>query len=154
MATAHPKEEPMSNLDAGSQTADQSRNLLRALLILRITLGIFLLQWGIEKFVVPGNTPAIWGYFYGLSLPEVAAYVFGTAEIVIAIGMILGVFRTWIYGAAVVLHCLSVIISWRQLMAPWADPYNHLFIAGVPVLGAFIALYLLRHHDRSLWAGR
>jgi putative oxidoreductase len=132
-----------------AMAADPSTNLRRALLILRITLGIFLLQWGVEKFVVPGNTPAIWGYFYGLSVPQVMAYVFGAGEIAIAIGMILGVFRTWIYGAAVLLHALSVIVSWRQLIAPWADPYSHLFIAGVPVLGAFIALYVLRHNDRG-----
>jgi putative oxidoreductase len=132
-----------------AMAADPSTNLRRALLILRITLGIFLLQWGVEKFVVPGNTPAIWGYFYGLSVPQVMAYVFGAGEIAIAIGMMLGVFRTWIYGAAVLLHALSVIVSWRQLIAPWADPYSHLFIAGVPVLGAFIALYVLRHNDRG-----
>ena len=35
--------------------------LSRALLVLRITLGLFLLQWGVEKFVVPQNTVAIWG---------------------------------------------------------------------------------------------
>jgi putative oxidoreductase len=139
----------MNNVHATGQNADHSKNLQRALLVLRITLGIFLLQWGIEKFVVPSNTPAIWGYFYGLSLPQAAAYVFGVAEVAIAIGLMLGVYRTWVYGAAVLLHSLSVIVSWRQLIAPWADPYSHLFIAGVPILGAFVALFLLRHHDRG-----
>ena len=43
-----------------------------ALLALRITLGLFLLQWGVEKFVVPQNTVAIWGYFYGLGPPSMA----------------------------------------------------------------------------------
>jgi hypothetical protein len=27
---------------------------------------------------------------------------------------------------------------------------NHLFTAGVPVLGAFIALFLLRHWDKGI----
>ena len=48
-----------------------------ALLILRVTLGIFLLQWGIEKFMVPDNTPAIWGHFYGIAVPASAATIFG-----------------------------------------------------------------------------
>ncbi len=30
--------------------------LARVLLVLRITLGVFLLRWGAEKFVVPQNT--------------------------------------------------------------------------------------------------
>jgi putative oxidoreductase len=126
------------------------KSITYALLILRVTLGIFLLQWGVEKFVVPGNTPAIWAYFYGLSVPQTTAYVFGAAEIAIAACLFLGVFRTMAYGAAMILHAISVVVSWRQHLEPWADPTNHLFIADVPVLGGFIALFLLRHLDRGV----
>jgi putative oxidoreductase len=124
--------------------------LPRALLVLRVTLGLFLLQWGIEKFVVPQNTVEIWGYFYGLNVPQVLAYLFGAAEIAIAACLFLGMFRTAAYGAALALHAVSVLVSWRQMLDPWGDPANHLFIAGVPVLGALIALFLLRHWDRGL----
>jgi putative oxidoreductase len=87
--------------------------LFRALLVLRITLGLFLLQRGVEKFVVPQNTVAIWGYFYGLNVPQALAYLF---------------------GAALALHAVSVLVSWRQMLDPWGDPANHLFIAGFSVL--------------------
>ncbi|MGH6873414.1 MAG: DoxX family protein [Aestuariivirgaceae bacterium] len=126
------------------------RNMASALLVLRATLGIFLLQWGVEKFVVPENTPAIWNYFYGLTLPQAAAYFFGVVEIALAVCLLLGVFRTIAYAAAMLLHAVSVLVSWRQLADPWADPVNHLFIAGIPVLGAFIALFLLRSFDRGV----
>ena len=122
-----------------------------AVLVLRVTLGVFLLQWGIEKFVVPGNTPAIWGYFYGLNVPQMLAYAFGAAEIALAGCFFLGAFRTVAYGAGMALHAVSVVVSWRQLIDPWGDSANHLFIAGVPVLGAFVALFLLRHLDRGLF---
>lgn len=124
--------------------------LSRALLVLRITLGIFLLQWGIEKFVVPQNTVAIWAYFYGLNVQQSIGYLFGAIEIVLAICFFLGRFKTLAYGAAVGLHAVSVIVSWRQLLDPWSNPANHLFIAGIPVLGAFIALFLLRSWDRGI----
>ena len=127
-----------------------TRALPRALLVLRITLGLFLLQWGVEKFVVPENTVAIWGYFYGLEVSRTLGYLFGAIEIVIAACLFLGVVRTVTYGAAAVLHAISVIVSWRQLLDPWGDPANHLFIAGVPVLGGLVALFLLRHWDRPL----
>jgi putative oxidoreductase len=119
-----------------------------ALLILRITLGVFLLQWGIEKFVVPGNTPAIWGYFYGISTPEGAAYLFGVVEIALAICYFLGLFPSISYALGSFIHAVTVIVSWKALIHPWADPVSHLFIASIPVLGAFVALYLLRAHDR------
>lgn len=124
--------------------------LFSALLVLRITLGLFLLQWGVEKFVMPQNTVMIWDYFYGLKVPQSLAYVFCVAQIGIAACMLLGLYRTVAYGAALVLHTLSVLVSWRQLLDPWGNPANHLFIAGVPVLGALIALFLLRHWDSSV----
>lgn len=124
--------------------------LSRALLVLRITLGLFLLQWGVEKFVVPQNTVAIWGYFYGLNVPQTLGYVFGAVEITIAGCLFLGLFRTTAYGTALALHAVSVLVSWRQLLDPWGDVANHLFIASVPVLGALIALFLLRHWDHGI----
>lgn len=123
--------------------------LPRALLALRVTLGVFLLQWGVEKFVVPSNTTAIWGYFYGVNLPATSGYVLGAAEIAIAVCLILGLFRTISYGAAMVLHAVTVVVSWRQLIDPWGGDANHLFVASVPVLGAFVALFLLRAWDRG-----
>jgi putative oxidoreductase len=127
-----------------------SQTVFRALLVLRITLGLFLLQWGIEKFVVPQNTVAIWSYFYGLNVSPILGYVLGAVEIVIAACLFLGIYRTATYGAALALHAVSVLVSWRQLLDPWGDPANHLFIAGVPVLGALMALFLLRHWDRGI----
>jgi uncharacterized membrane protein YphA (DoxX/SURF4 family) len=126
------------------------KSLRAALLVLRITLGIFLLQWGVEKFVMPDMTVGIWGYFYGVDIPRTLGYVFGVVEIALALCLFFGLFRTVAYATSAALHAVSVVVSWRQLFDPWADPYNHLFIAGVPVLGAFVALFLLRNYDRGI----
>jgi len=128
----------------------RTKALTHALLALRITLGLFLLQWGVEKFVKPEINVFIWGYFYGLDVPTALGYLFGAVEIAIAACLFLGTFRTVAYGAALALHTITVAVTWRQLLDPWGDPYNHLFIAGVPVLGGFIALFLLRRWDRGL----
>jgi putative oxidoreductase len=131
-----------------------TRYLRHALLILRITIGIFLLQWGVEKFVVPQSTVAIWGHFYGLNVSATLSYVFGVVEIVLAICLFLGLFRTIAYGAVAALHAVSVVVSWRYLLDPWGTEFNHLFIASVPVLGAMVALFLLRHWDRGVFETR
>jgi putative oxidoreductase len=127
--------------------------LPRALLALRITLGLFLLQWGIEKFVVPQSGVAIWSHYYGLNISQVVGYLFGAVEIAIAGCLFLGIFRTAAYGAALALHAVTVLVSWRELLNPWGGPVNHLFIAGVPVVGALLALFLLRHWDQSVFRG-
>jgi putative oxidoreductase len=131
-----------------------AKALPRALLALRITLGLFLLQWGVEKFVVPQSNVAIWGYYYGLNVPQTLGYVFGAVEIAIAFCLFLGLFRTVAYGAALALHAVTVIVSWRELLNPWGTDVNHLFIASIPVLGALIALFLLRHWDRGVLPAR
>jgi putative oxidoreductase len=135
----------------GIMNDDRLTRVLRgALLALRITLGLFLLQWGLEKFLVPASSAGIWEHFYGLSVPHTLGYLFGAAEIAIAACLFLGAFRTVAYGAALALHAVTLLVTWRQLLDPWGDPINHLFIAGVPVLGAFIALFLLRHWDKGV----
>src|SRR5687768_12832737 len=101
---AAPAVEPERRMtdDATDDATDGAlpKALARALLALRLTLGLFLLQWGVEKFVAPQNTPAIWAYFYGLDVPQALAYVFGVAEIALAVCLFLGLFRTAAYGAA------------------------------------------------------
>ena len=133
--------------------APSSMAVSRAVMALRLTLGIFLLQWGLEKFLEPGINVAIWGHFYGLAVSHAVGYVFGALEIAIALCMFLGIFRTPAYGAALALHAVSVAVSWRQLLDPWGEPSNHLFVAGIPVLGALLALFLLRDGDRPSVSG-
>src|SRR5215217_4334734 len=94
---------------------------------------------GVEKCVVPTNTVAIWGSFSGLPVPQALGYVFGAVEIALAGCLFLGVLRTAAYSAALALHTVSVLVSWRQLLTPWSDAANPLCIASVPVLGGLIA---------------
>lgn len=75
------------------------------------------------------------------------AYVFDTVEIAIAGCLFLGLFRTAAYGAALALHAVSVLVSWRQLLDPLERCRQPFVIAGVPVLGA---LFLLRQWDRGI----
>ena len=119
----------------------------QALLVLRVTLALFFGQWGIEKFMHPELAAAIFDHFYGLLISVLSSYLFGAVELLLAACLLFGVAKTVAYGALIALHGVTVVVSWRQLMHPWAAVPNHLFIASVPLLGALIALYLLREHD-------
>jgi putative oxidoreductase len=130
----------------------RTRTLVRALLVLRITLAIFLFQWGVEKFVLPSNTPMIWGYFYGITVPEWTAYVFGVAEIVLAGCYFFDLFPAIAYALGVIIHTITVLVSWKALLNPRADSASHLFVASIPVLGALVALYLLRAWDAPMFS--
>src|SRR5216684_6166207 len=120
-----------------------------ALLILRFFLGIFLLQWSIEKLVLPSSAIRIAQNFYGLSLPTGASYALGVAELALSLALLLGAFRTISYGLSLIVHTITVVVSWRQLFDPYgfAQVGNHLWISTWPTWGAFMALYLLRSRD-------
>lgn len=119
------------------------------LLLLRLGLGILLLLWGIEKILLPGVTNKVFETFYGVGVSPTTATVLGVLEVILAIGIIIGLWKTVTYGLGLVLHIITTIVVYPRLISPFGD--NHLFIATIPILGAFIALYLLRDHDR-MWA--
>jgi hypothetical protein len=54
-----------------------------ALLILRFFLATFLLQWSIEKLILPGATARIANNFYGVTLPVAGSYALGVAELIV-----------------------------------------------------------------------
>lgn len=126
------------------------QRLGQALLMLRVTLGFFLLLWGIEKFVIPERTVGIFGKYYGMTIEVSLAPLIGAAECLLAIAVLAGLWRTWSYGIATLIHAYSVISSWEALIDPWgliSGQVKHLFLAGVPVLAAFVVLFMLRAHD-------
>lgn len=119
-----------------------------ALLALRVTLDLFMLQWGVEKFVVPGTTLAIFRNFYGLDLGGFVPPVVGVVQVVLALAFLVGYRPRITYGAFLVMHLVTTLVTIPRLLSPWNPVSNHLFIAGVPVLAGFFALYLLRDWDR------
>lgn len=122
-----------------------------ALAVLRISLGAFLLLWGLEKFFIPQTTVGIWKGFYLVTIGPTVPYVIGAAEVALSLAIIVGLWRRISYGLGFLLHFISVAATWKQLLDPWGlvsgGRPNHLFLAGVPVLAAFFALYLLREAD-------
>jgi uncharacterized membrane protein YphA (DoxX/SURF4 family) len=125
------------------------RRSAAALLILRFFLGIFLLQWSIEKLILPSAAARIAQGFYGLTLPAAASYGLGVAELALSLALLLGAFRTVSYGLSLLVHTVTVVVSWRRLLDPWglAHVGNHLWISTWPTWGAFAALFLLRDWD-------
>jgi putative oxidoreductase len=141
----------MSEQRAGLGTHLPAGTERLALAILRVSLAAFLLLWGVEKFVIPEVTVRIWGTFYGASIGRAMVPFLGSFEAALAIAIGLGLWRRVSYGLGAIVHGISVLSTWRQLVDPWGllsgGPPNHLFLAGVPVLAGFVALYLLRARD-------
>ena len=121
-------------------------------IVLRTSLGFFLLMWGVDKLVATDDTLKIFSHFYKLPISASIASVVGIAEIVLGLFIMLGFMRKYVYPTGLILHLISTLSSWRQLIDPWGkfliDGKNsHLFLASIPVLAAFFVLYFNRHDD-------
>ena len=129
-----------------TQGSTTPRPMALALAVLRISLGLFLLLWAVGKFVAPHGTVGIWKGFYGITIGPSAPYVLGAAETALSLAILVGLWRRISYGLGLLLHLVSAAATWKQLIDPWGRGHD-LFLAGVPVLAGFFALYLLREAD-------
>jgi hypothetical protein len=121
-----------------------------ALFLLRVGLGFFLLLWSLDKFAEPETAVKIFQVFYKIPISARAAHVIGGIEGFISLLIIAGAWRSYTYAVGLALHGISTVASWRQLTTPFSQGH-HLFIAAIPVLTGFIALYMMRDRD-TLWA--
>lgn len=126
----------------------RNAKLLRGLFLLRIGLGIFLLLWGFDKIIAPEIAIKIFAHFYYMKLGVSAVMLIGAVEIVLSLLMILGFYKTLTYGLGLAVHAASTLSSFRELLSPFGD--NHRYIAAIPILFAFITLFLLRDLD-TMW---
>lgn len=97
---------------------------------------------------MPEQTSRIFEVWYRTSLPVALAPLMGVLEGLLSLLFLAGVARTWTYGAALLVHSVSTLATIPVLLDPFGE--NHLFIAGIPVWFAFLALFLLRRRD-TLW---
>ena len=121
---------------------------------LRVSLGAFFLIWAIEKIASPSLAQRLFNSFYLGAPPSEVTIAMGVAQLLVVVAFLAGLWKTWTYGALLVMHAVFIASSWERLIHPYQPP-NHLLWAAVPMLGGLIALFLLRDRDRMFnLAGR
>ena len=132
---------------------DRERRLQISLLLLRLSLGLVMMVWAFDKILNPSHGAAVFQTFYGLAgIGESLIPIIGIAQALIVLAFLLGFARTWTYGAVLLMHTVTTLVSWSAYLQPLK---NILFFAAWPMLAALIALFLLRHEDRiASLAGR
>lgn len=87
--------------------------------------------------------------FYGATLPSAVPYILGIGELLLSFALLIGAVRTISYGLALLVHTITILVCWRQLLDPYglAKVGNHLWIATWPAWGGFIALFVMRQVD-------
>lgn len=120
-----------------------------ATLVLRIALGLFILVWGIAKFVQQDFWLQMFPMIYwGLAVGATVLAVFGIVEIVLAAMLILGWKVTIAAWIGFLIQLLTTVALIGRIAAPYvmveADPVkpNIVLFGTVVILGAWLALAL------------
>jgi putative oxidoreductase len=125
--------------------------LQAALLALRLTVFLVMLVWTLDKFLAPVHAASVFEHFYFIGgLGPAMLYALGAIELVIIVGFLLGIAKTFTFGAVLVFHAISTLASFPKYLDP---AEGRLFYAAWPMLAACFALFLLRDQD-TLYAWR
>ena len=100
--------------------------IANALLLLRLGVFIVVLMWTLDKFINPGHSAGVFENFYGLSgWGPTAFMILGALELVLLVGFVIGYMKTYTYGFILVIHAISTLSSWKQLLNPYARLIHH-----------------------------
>lgn len=130
----------------------KNASLVWGLFCLRIGLGLFLALWAIDKMVAADLNAHMFGETYLVMLNPSVMIIIGAIELVISLLFMLGVHKLLTYGAGILLHGFSTVANFHYLLYPFGE--YHLYIAEVPLLLAFVALFLMRDLDNKWTLGK
>jgi len=130
-----------------------------ALFILRLGLIWFIFLWAAHKIILPGQYRNLARNFDGIEPSNTQIYLAAGLQIALCILALVGIFRLFSYGALLVMHAFTVSRRWEGFLDPFAlndagnFPIHRNQVIDLAVLGAFIALLLLRHRDHFSLGG-
>lgn len=137
----------------------QDRQDALALFILRLGLIWFIFLWAAHKIILPGQYRNLAQNFDGVTISNTQIYATAGIQIALCLLALIGIFRLVSYGALLVMHAFTVSRRWEGFLDPFAlndagnFPINRNQVIDLAVLGAFIALLLLRHRDHFSLGG-
>lgn len=124
---------------------DVAGRLSLSLMLLRLSLGLVMMVWAFDKILNPGHGAAVLEGFYGVpGAGEQVIRTIGIAQGLIVLGFLLGIAKTWTYGAVLLMHAVTTFVSFSAYLEPLK---NILFFSAWPMLAGLITLFLLRRED-------
>jgi uncharacterized membrane protein YphA (DoxX/SURF4 family) len=125
-----------------------------SLFLLRLSVALLILVWGIDKIVNPAHGAGVAERFYfGFLSAESLMPALGVAEIALAVLVALGVLRSFTLPALAAITGMTLIGVWRSVLDPlglYLGRTNILFFPSLIIFFAVLVLMAFRAEDR--WA--
>ncbi len=112
----------------------------------RLTIGLFVIRLGIGIFFLASTIQRGFEKFYSSQLSITISYTVGIIQVILILVFLAGLYKTFSYSALLGIQAVSLLSTYKEFLNPDKSSYL-LFWQGIPVLGALIALFLLRDSD-------
>ena len=124
----------------------------RSLLLARVSLGLLMLIWGVDKLVNVQHGLEVSQYFYlGAFNSAVLLRAFGAAQMALGALIVLGVGRRFAYPALLAITGATLLGVWKSVVDPWGwylEGANVLFYPSLIIFAASLVLWAFRDEDR------
>jgi len=126
-----------------------------SILLLRVSIGLLLVFWGLDKVVNTEHAVAVSDKFYlGLFSQVMLLQIFGVAEALIGIIIVFGIWRKYTYPVMILMNAVSAIGVWKSIVDPWGwylQGTNVLFYPSLIILaGSFVLLAFMEFDNVAL----
>ena len=123
--------------------------------ILRVGMGIFLITWGLDKWLATEGSVEIFSFFYGLEVGSLVVRVAGALEILLGLALAFGILPVVTAWAQLIVNAIATLASWKQILDPWGvlgltEGGAHLFLASIVVMAVSIVLVLEARRPREV----
>lgn len=130
----------------------------RSLLLLRISLGLLMIIWGVDKLVNVQHGLVVSQHFYLNAFSNAALLkAFGAVQIALGALVVLGVARRYAYPLLLAVAGATLLGVWKSVVDPWGwylEGANVLFYPSLIIFAGSLVLWAFRDEDRLVLDGR
>jgi len=123
----------------------------KSLLLLRISLGLLMVVWGLDKIVNTEHGSKVAEHFYfGILSGPGAITVLGYLQVALGGLTILGLLRKFAYPAVLVITVITALAVWKSIVDPWGwmfEGTNALFFPSFIIAAGAWVLMAFRDED-------
>jgi uncharacterized membrane protein YphA (DoxX/SURF4 family) len=123
-----------------------------SLFLLRVSTGLLLVFWGLDKLVNVEHSLRVAERFYlGVGATTWFLNAFGVIEILLGILVVVGIWRRFTYPAMLAILTVSGLSVWKSIVDPWGwvfEGTNALFYPSLIIFAGALVLWGFREQDK------
>ena len=123
----------------------------RSMLLLRVSMGVLMLFWGIDKLVNVEHSVRVAESFYlGIGSQVLVLRVFGVLQIALGVLVVLGLLRVFAYPVLIAISGITMLGVWKSIVDPWGwflEGSNVLFYPSLIIFAASLVLWSFVEQD-------